>query len=88
MNAQVPLPGSLSVQQKTSTRSPLRIEYEESPVVVHVSILLRREVNTRADSHAALVRFIDFLATFNLEGEVLDPDLVVAVLALVSGAKS
>jgi len=44
-------------------------------------------VDTRAGAETALVGFVDLLAGFNLEGEVLDPDLVLVVLAGVRRAE-
>jgi hypothetical protein len=61
----------------------VRIEDEEGVVVVHVTILLRRKVDAGADVKTALIGRVDFIAGFHLEREVLDPDVVVVVLAAV-----
>ena len=48
-----------------------------------VAILLRREVNVCATREAACMRLINILPSVNLEREVLDADVVVAVGATV-----
>src|SRR5512143_3604053 len=63
--------------------NPVRIEDEECVVARLVAILLRREVNVCAACEAACVRFINVLSSVNLEGDVLDADVVVAVGAAV-----
>jgi hypothetical protein len=62
----------------------VRVEDEERVVAVTlVAILLGREVNVCAAFEAACVRLINLLSSVNLEGEVLDADVVVAVGAAV-----
>jgi hypothetical protein len=67
---------------------PVGIEDEERVVVVEVAILLGRVVDARAQLAAPLERFVDLLPAFDLEGEVLDPYVVVGVLAAVRRAKA
>jgi hypothetical protein len=44
-------------------------------------------VDARAQLAAPLEGFVDLLSAFYLEGEVLDPDVVVGVLAAVCRSK-
>ena len=59
------------------------IEHEHRPVAGDVPILLGRELDVRAHPDAALVGLLDLLAAVDGEGDVLDPDVVVPVLAAV-----
>jgi hypothetical protein len=61
----------------------VRVEDEERVVARLVAILLGREVNVCAACEAASVRLINLLSSVNLEGEVLDADVVVTVGATV-----
>ena len=64
------------------------VEHEHLVVAGEVAVLLGREVDPRADVHAAPVRRVDLFAVVDVEGEVLDPDLVVAMLAAVGGPEA
>src|SRR6478672_13439587 len=59
--------------------NPIGIEGKERVIARLVAILLRREVNVCATREAACMRLINLLPSVNLEGEVLDADVVVAV---------
>jgi hypothetical protein len=59
--------------------NPVGVEGEERVIARLVAILLRREVNVCATREAACMRLINLLPSVNLEGEVLDADVVVAV---------
>jgi hypothetical protein len=63
--------------------NPIGVEDEECVVAGLVTILLGREVNVCAACEAACVSLINLLSSVNLEGEVLDADVVVAVSATV-----
>src|SRR5665213_110264 len=62
---------------------PIGIEDEHLVVAIEVAVLLRREVNPRADLQAALMGGVDLVATVDVEGQVLEPHLVIAMLAAV-----
>src|SRR5688500_4058397 len=67
---------------------PLRVEDEERVVTRFVAILLRREVNPRPAGHASLVGGVHVLPALDLEGEVLDTDVVVGVGPAVGRAQA
>src|SRR5919201_3796228 len=68
--------------------NPIRVEDEEGVVVLHVAVLLRREVDPCASGRASLVRRVDLVSGFYLEGEVLDSDVVVVVGAAIGRTES
>ena len=61
----------------------IRVEDEDFVVVREVSVLLRWVVDIRADGKAPLVRVIYLSSGVHVECDVLDSDVVVAVLAAV-----
>src|SRR5262245_21826835 len=63
--------------------NPVRVEDEQRVVTRLVAILFGREVNVRAARETACVRLINLPSLINLEGEVLDADVVVTVSATV-----
>ena len=66
---------------------PVGIEDEERVVALFVAILLRREVNPRATRQASLVGGVHVIPAFDLKGEMLDTDVVVAVGAAIGRAQ-
>jgi hypothetical protein len=63
--------------------NPVRIEDEELVVALDVAVVLGREVDFRAHLEAARVGGVHLLSRVDVEGEVLDADVVVPVLAAV-----
>jgi hypothetical protein len=67
---------------------PVTIEDEHLVVALQVTVLLRRKMNAGADVEAALICGVDRFARVDVEGQVLEPDLVVAMLTTVRGPQA
>ena len=63
--------------------NPVGIEGKEGVIALHVVLFFRRAVNPSTHAHAALVCVVYLAAVLNGEGEVLDSDVVVALLATI-----
>ena len=63
--------------------NPVGIEGKEGVIALHVVLFFRRKVNPSTHAHTALVCVVYLAAVLNGEGEVLDSDIVVAVLATI-----
>ena len=64
------------------------IEEEDGPVARIVATRLWREMDGYLVLQAALVGLVDLFGTLDEEGEVLDPNVVVVMLAAVGAAET
>jgi hypothetical protein len=77
------LVGRISLPVANLDTEAVGIEDEHGPVTRLVAVPLRRELDLDSQLLAALIGFVDLLGAVHEYGKVLDPNVVVAVLAPV-----